>query len=64
MKHQLTIEIRSGYTTCAESPGVFCDWMTFQRFHESSCRLFHRRLDDVDGWVARCPECLEAEKQE
>lgn len=62
MKRQLTIEIRSGETTCAESPGVFCPWLELRRFSDSSCGLFHRYLGDVDGWVTRCQECLEAEK--
>jgi len=65
---KLTIAIKCGERTCAAIPGQFCGFLGTRKFGQQSvCLLFptpdapYTILDDVDGWVRRCGECLCAE---
>lgn len=66
MKHQLVDEIECGKTTCASEPKKFCKYIASQHFGQISvCTRFltdyqfTRLYDNGNGWVQRCPECLE-----
>lgn len=63
---KLDIGIRCGEKTCAEKPGVFCQYLRVRIDGFSPrCLLFDVRLDtserDDMGWVLRCEECIDAE---
>lgn len=60
------LKIRAGEHTCAESVGVWCRFLLQDRTGwNPKCALFDKVLRDVNGgvtgWLARCPECKEAE---
>lgn len=61
----LKIGIHCGATTCASEPGKFCRYLGASHFGTSpECLLFpgetsHTPLEEKDGWVQRCKECLE-----
>lgn len=62
------IEINCGEKTCASQPGEFCKYLGTTRFGTIYvCILFpseagaYTVLEDADGWLQRCPACLEAE---
>lgn len=58
MKHIL--EFETGETTCAVEPGKFCMFERTTNFGQRFiCDLFDRDLFFEDGWLRRCPECLE-----
>jgi len=68
----LGIKIRCGATTCCWLPGKFCPQLRTSRLGTSwHCHLFHDQhgkgiwpsLQDQDGWLQRCPECLAAERK-
>lgn len=68
MKRILQIEIDCGETTCASEPGKFCRWRGSRGFGTVPiCALFATKndtytdLEDMDGWVRRCQQCLDAE---
>lgn len=65
-KRTIRFTFEAGETTCAHAPGKFCRFVETRVFgFEWSCGLFERRLyDNGKGWLARCPECLEAEKRQ
>jgi len=71
----LKISIDCGETTCASTPGVFCKFFGTRKFGSVSlCNLFTNPnpgykesessmpLEDKNGWVQRCKQCLEAEE--
>lgn len=67
MKLAMILEIEAGETTCASEPGKFCHFIGATRLGLSAvCTLFRDeeghilQLFDKDGWVQRCPQCLEA----
>lgn len=69
-KKTLSIEIACGETTCASEPGKFCPFVgTAMLGSQSICCLFpseHRSftvLEDKDGWLQRCKDCLRYEKE-
>ncbi len=72
----LKIEINCGEATCTSVPGKFCGFMGARRFGtQPLCLLFPepnpgRRdpgaatlLESKEGWLQRCPACLEAEEK-
>ena len=62
MSQEIKLVLTCGETTCAEVPGTFCQYALTVKFGQSFyCHLFNKALlDDEDGWLARCSECLEA----
>lgn len=74
MKHKLTLHIEAGEKTCASEPGTFCRFVGVTRMGTVHiCMLFpaespgHKEpgtatllREDENGWLARCPACLEA----
>jgi len=69
MKRSLAITIDCGERTCASKPGMFCQYVGSTRFGMAhGCRLFpgkersYTALEEVDGWLQRCPACLLAGK--
>ena len=64
----LSIPIRCGEKTCAESSGKFCRFVS-ARFDGSDpyCDLFHKPLTDTNGgiagWLLRCEQCRSAERE-
>jgi hypothetical protein len=74
MKTSLLLRVECGETTCAEEPGKFCVYMGAISFGQKSvCLLFpdvenakgsggYTVLEEKDGWVRRCAECLSAER--
>ena len=68
-KKILEIEISCGRTTCATEPGKFCRFTGTARFGTITvCSLFpsdkhsYTELKDVDGWIIRCEDCMNGEK--
>lgn len=62
----LLIQIDSGETTCAADTGKFCEHFRMRLDGSRPyCRLFDRHLkeDKPDGWLQRCPECIQAEEE-
>ena len=73
MKVKLVIDIECGDTTCASEPSKFCKYLGARKFGISpACMLFptdsadYRKfetytdlIDNEDGWVQRCKQCLE-----
>lgn len=68
MQKVIKIEIECGERTCASEPGVWCK-MIGTKIYGSRwvCTLFQDKdgrtfteLEDKDGWIQRCPACLEA----
>jgi hypothetical protein len=59
---QLVFKIQSGDKTCASQPGAFCQYVGTKRMGAIfGCTLFQVNLEDENGWLMRCPECLERE---
>jgi hypothetical protein len=67
MKRGIILEIECGETTCASEPGRFCRFLGRQKFGSISvCMLFpdpdgqgsDTTLRDQDGWIRRCPACM------
>ena len=63
----IRLKIRAGEHTCAESVGVWCRFLRADlRGWNPECSLFGKILRDVNGgvtgWLARLPECKEAER--
>ena len=64
----IKIEIDCGENTCASVPGKFCKFLGSMRFGTINvCMLFndetsHTVLEDKDGWIQRCPKCIEHTK--
>jgi len=61
----LQIPINCGKSTCAKSPGNFCQFFGTIKFGTiPACRLFptnensYTKLEEKDGWTQRCNECL------
>ena len=61
----VSIQIECGETTCASEPGKFCKFFGTMRFGTIPlCRLFpsdnesFTTLKDEDGWIQRCPDCM------
>lgn len=45
--------------TCASEPGRFCGQLGSRQFGQvPHCMLYGVDLGELDGWVARCAECL------
>jgi hypothetical protein len=74
MERKLIIEIECGEKTCASEPGKFCNLIGSRHFGGISiCTCFSRpdskgilsfvELEEKDGWLLRCDECLAAEKE-
>lgn len=61
----IKIKIECGETTCASKPGEFCKFLGASHFGtRPQCRLFpsdgaSTPLKEKDGWVQRCPACLQ-----
>jgi hypothetical protein len=63
----LQVEIRCGKKSCAEKPGVFCQFLRARADgSQPNCALFGKRVFDKDGdildWLLRCDECHKAEE--
>lgn len=65
MKKLITLEINCGKKTCASEPGKFCKFFGTKMLGQFPvCCLFpgadtsYTTLEEVDGWVQRCEECL------
>lgn len=65
---KLTLTVNCGKTTCASKPGRFCRFFGSRKFGQVPiCTLFpdelgtNTFLQEQDGWVQRCPACLEAQ---
>ena len=57
----VTFRVRCGDLTCASKSGVFCSQLGSRRFGSvPHCLLFGVDLGEINGWVARCAECLAA----
>jgi hypothetical protein len=56
-----TLKIEFGNKTCASEKGKFCRFMWSRNLgNEAICGLFnHQTLFNKDGWLMRCPQCLE-----
>lgn len=56
-----TITFEHGEKTCAVKPGVFCRWQSAMAWGTKPvCVLFqYEPLYDKDGWLQRCPQCIE-----
>ena len=71
MQKKLSIKINSGNLTCANMPGKFCVFLGAVKFGlVPVCRLFpstdrsYTFLEDKDGWVQRCDECLQNDPEQ
>jgi hypothetical protein len=60
-----TIKFTCGETTCASEPGKFCRFLRTRHYGQDNlCHAFFEpefgavQLEDKDGWVLRCPQCL------
>jgi len=69
MVKTIAFTINCGNQTCAESPGVFCEFVSTKRFGlEFVCALFpdndllYTKLEEKDGWLQRCDACIRSEK--
>jgi len=60
-----TITFEHGERTCAVARGVFCRWNGATGFGTRPvCMLFDNEpLFDIDGWLMRCPQCLDKFKE-
>ena len=64
---KVNLELEMGNTTCAAAPGKFCPFVRIRSFGKIwECTLFSyldgvnvRLLENRDGWLKRCEECLE-----
>ena len=62
------MEFEIGNTTCAVEPGKFCRFLKVSNFGSRyHCGLFldsyraaYPIFENDSGWLARCPQCLEA----
>ena len=61
----ITLKVDCGETTCASTPGNFCQFFGTMRFGTVPlCRLFpsigdtFTELHEKDGWVQRCASCI------
>jgi hypothetical protein len=62
-------DVGCGETTCARAKGKFCRYMGAYNFGQIPVCLIFRDTrgdythlnEDANGWLARCPECLESE---
>jgi hypothetical protein len=56
-----TITFEHGENTCAVSPGVFCRWQGALGWGTRPvCMLFNNEpLNDKDGWLQRCKQCVD-----
>jgi len=70
MKKTLFIEIECGEKTCASESGKFCPFMSTRRYGtEWVCALFPTEimfftdLEEKEGWIQRCDECLATEEK-
>lgn len=66
-----TITFEHGETTCAVTPGVFCRFLRAKRFGtDYVCGLYDDEplwghdSGEYQGWLARCPQCLNANANE
>ena len=62
---QIIFNIECGEKTCAASPGRFCEFtgtVPMSMGQDFKCLLFGTKLFDVDGWIQRCPQCLDQAK--
>ena len=58
------ITIRCGDLTCASERGKFCGQLGARRMGTVPvCLLYGVDLGEIDGWVARCADCLAANPQ-
>lgn len=62
MKQVLNFEFECGEKTCAESPGKFCKFMTYNSRSGKSICYFFGQLYDENGWVQRAEKCIEMSK--
>lgn len=67
---RIEIQLDCGETTCAPVPGQFCAFVATRKFGAIYyCKIWHCvdsrgravGLEEKDGWLQRCPECLAAE---
>jgi hypothetical protein len=72
-KRVLEIKINCGDKTCASKPGKFCRFAGAKGFGTRPvCLLFrdndsnevHLTEEIAGGWLARCSQCLRAERKE
>lgn len=68
MLRNLNIQINCGDSTCASKPGEFCNFFATTHFGMTPvCSLFQTEkefytpLNQKDGWVQRCKDCLDSE---
>lgn len=59
MKHNITLEIECGETTCASEPGKFCYLFAADLQGDGVCYLYGKVFQNEDGWIDRHPRCLE-----
>lgn len=54
------IEFHHGDKTCAVAPGKFCMFERVSGFGTRfECSLCESELFFKDGWLQRCPQCIE-----
>lgn len=59
---RIQLEINCGDFTCASEPGKFCKCLGTSKFGQlSKCNLFDGNLEEEEGWLQRCQECLDSE---
>lgn len=67
----LNFKIQCGEKTCAYEKGKFCKYLGTKKLGIIYvCLLFpddkgsFTVLEDINGWLQRCPDCLKASKKE
>ena len=70
---RLVIDINCGERTCYAAPGDPCQFLRTRKYGQVYyCAIWQdvdsrgrpEALEERDGWLLRCPECLEAGKGE
>jgi hypothetical protein len=62
---KLHFETECGEKTCASEPGKFCYFVRVKNFGTSYlCLYYDEKLYDNDGWLIRCPKCLNEQRKE
>ena len=60
----LKLLIVAGEKTCYEVKGKHCDYLRTSHFGQKfHCGIFNQELQDKDGWLQRCQDCLSKEVQ-
>lgn len=65
-----SVEFECGEKTCAVEPGKFCRFVVNSNFgRKFFCSAFfdsdrsHQVLEDKNGWLMRCQQCLDEQQK-